>query len=134
MVASSTSMIGISPSAIGYRRLQDRQTRPPPSAVGTTSVLQTGQARISSNLGSMAMRTSVCDDRPYSTGSKTLSNDRTPETYPVEGARPAPSRHGSASLRGAPLGSPDAARRAQERASGPRRSVSHGPTGAGLAL
>ena len=65
MVASSTSMIGISPSAIGYRRLQDRQTRPPPSAEGNTSVLQTGQAKISSSLGSMAMRASGCDERPY---------------------------------------------------------------------
>src|SRR6185295_9724286 len=35
--------------------------------------------------------------------------------------------HGSGSLREPPLGSPCAARRAEERASGPRRRVSHGP-------
>src|SRR5207249_11061362 len=35
-------------------------------------------------------------------------------------------RHGSASLRDAPLGSPRAAHRAETRAAGPRRSVSHG--------
>src|SRR5437867_8132292 len=35
-------------------------------------------------------------------------------------------RHESASLRDAPLGSPRAAHRAETRAAGPRRSVSHG--------
>ncbi len=50
---------------------------------------------------------------------------------PAEVPWPAPAGHGSAALRDAPLGSPRAARHAEKRASGPRRSVSHGSVGAG---